>query len=295
MQQKNYFEIYPSEVAARKISKHLDTLIEKKPRVYRKTLLRYKQLAYLLLECVMKIVRMLQSEMLLSSNDAEFQELASDFDIEQIDELRDSVDSLGNLVDKKDSAEMKKLSSDTVKTYKAVFSHAAEMDFDYIEANECADLLNYWITRRFSGNNVNFKFQIKQLPIWATFVVIAYGKYRSIGHKVKFMTEFKTWCDSLESDDTNCWALPYQVFNMTKTLDPSNFTLDAMVIYDILINGCLYQLMDGKIPMDSAYIANLIKDYHPEYKKEVRTRFNHQKDLIEMIHLCPSHNVEESK
>ena len=295
MQRKDYYEIYPSEVAARKISKHLDNLIEDKPRVYRKTLLRYKKLAYLLLECVTKIVRMLQSELLLSSSDSEFQELSTDFDLEQFDELRESVDNLGNLMDRTDSADARRLAADTLKTYKAVFNRATTIDFGYIEANECAGLLDYWMTRRFSGTNTNFKFQIKQLPIWATFIIIAYGKYRSIGHKVKFMTEFKTWCDSLEGDDTNCWALPYTVFNMTKTIDPNNYTIDAMVIYDILINGCLYQLMDIKIPMDSAYIANRIRDYYPEYTMEVRTRFNHQQKLIDQLHLCPSCDVEEEQ
>jgi hypothetical protein len=238
---------------------------------------------------------MLQSELLLSSNDSEFQELATDFDLEQFDELRESVDNLGNLMDRTDSADARRLAADTLKIYKTVFNRATTIDFGYIEANECAGLLDYWMTRRFSGTNTNFKFQIKQLPIWATFIIIAYGKYRSIGHKVKFMTEFKTWCDSLEGDDTNCWALPYAVFNMTKTIDPNNYTIDAMVIYDILINGCLYQLMDIKIPMDSAYIANRIRDYYPEYTMEVRTRFNHQQKLIDQLHLCPSCDVEEEQ
>ena len=291
VKQPEYLEIYPSEVAARKISKHLDKMTAVKPRVYRKTLLRYKKLAQLLLECVSKIVRMIQSEMLLSSEDTEFQELVSDFDTEQIDELRDSVDNLGNLIDKKQSEETKKLSADTLKAYKSVFMQASTHDFGYYEVNECADLLGYWVSRRFSGTNPNFKFQIKQLPIWSTFIVVAYGKYHSIGYTQKFVKEFKSWCDELDDDISNCWALPYNVFNMTKMLDPDNFTVDAMVIYDILINEYLYQLVDQKIPMDSSYIAKFVKDYHPEKSYEVRTRFTKQKVLIEALSLHPT-NVD---
>ena len=291
MQRTKYLEIYPSEVAARKISKHLDTMNKVKPRVYRKTLLRYKKLAFLLIECVTKIVNMLQSEMLLSSEDTEFQELVSDFDIEQIDELRDSVDALGNLVEKKSTPEYKKLSVDTLNQYRTVFSQAASHNFGYVEANECAKLLDYWITKRFSGFNTNFKYQIKQLPIWSTFIVIAYGKYHSVGKSVKFVTDFKAWCDGLDSDTSNCWALPYNVFNMTKVLNADNFTMDAMVIYDVLIDGCLYQLIDGaknvKIPMDAAYVAKLVKEYHPDKAHEVRTRFTKQKELIDSLNLCP--------
>lgn len=286
-QPKDYLEIYPSEVAARKISKHLDKMAERRPRVYRKTLLRYKKLAYLLIECVTKIVRMLQSELLLSSESTEFQELVSDFDTEQIDELRNSVDDLGTLVDRQPSVESRRIAGDTLRQYKDVFNQAASMDFGYTEVNECAQMLNYWISRRFSGFNPNFKYQIKQLPIWATFIIIAYGKYHEVGETITFVNAFKEWCDNLDEDTSNCWALPYNVFNMTKVIDPSNFTVDAMIIYDILVNGCLYQLIDGKtkIPMDSSYIAKLLKEYCPDKAYAVRTRFNKQQELIESLAL----------
>ena len=294
VKQPDYLEIYPSEVAARKISKHLDKMTETKPRVYRKTLLRYKKLAYLLLECVIKIVRMLQSEMLLSSESTEFQELATDFDMEQIDELRTTVDDLGNLIDKKPTQESKKLCSETLSQYRSVFSQAADYDFGYAEVNECAQMLNYWLARRFSGINPNFKYQIKQLPIWATFIVIAYGKQHSTGNTIKFVQDFKEWCDSLDEDTSNCWALPYGIFNMTKVIEPGNFTVDAMVIYDILINGCLYQLMDCKIPMDPSFIAKLVKEYKPDKAHAVKTRFTKQAELIDFLCLhATNENVEE--
>lgn len=293
MKKHEYLEIYPSEVAARKISKHLDKMVTDKPRVYRKTLLRYKKLAQLLLECVAKIVRMIQSEMLLSSEDTEFQELVSDFDTEQIDELRDSVDNLGNLIDKKPSAEISRLSGDTIRVYKSIFNQAANQDFGYVEVNECAELLDYWITHRFSGLNPNFKFQIKQLPIWATFIIIAYGKNHSIGNTQNFVAQFKLWCDDLSSDTSNCWALPYDIFNMTKKINPSNFTLDSLVIYDILLNDCLYQLIDGKnkIPMDPSYIAKLVKEYRPDLKSDVRTRMTKQAELIERLQFHSTDNA----
>ena len=288
LKKHEYLEIYPSEVAARKISKHLDKMVTDKPRVYRKTLLRYKKLAQLLLECVAKIVRMLQSEVLLSSGDTEFQELVSDFDTEQIDELRDSVESLGSLLEKKPSNETKKLTTETLRAYRTTFGQAVNQDFGYIEVNECAELLNYWLVRRFSGINPNFKFQIKQLPVWASFIVIAYGKYHALGYTSKFVMDFKSWCDLLDSDDNNCWALPYNVFNMTKVIEPENFTVDAMVIYDILIEGCLSPLIDTAIPMNPSYIVNLLKSYRPDMAYEVRTRFTKQQELIERINLHPT-------
>ena len=268
-------------------------MLSVKPRVYRKTLLRYKVLAQLLLECVIKIVRMLQSEVLLSSSNAEFQELSTEFDTEQIEELKDSVTNLGNLIEKKPSSENRKIAGETLSTYKAVFNEAADHDFGYAEANECAKLLDYWIRRRFSGFNPNFKYQIKQLPIWATYIIVAYGKYHSVGGTIKFTNDFKTWCDELDNDASNCWALPYSIFSMTKDFNPNNFTLDSMVIYDILINGCLYKLMDIKIPMDSFYIAQAIKTYRPENSHDVITRFTKQRVLAETLNLHPTDAAEE--
>lgn len=293
MQRQKYLEIYPSEVAARKIRRHLEKMAEVRPRVYRKTLLRYKKLAYLLLDCVTRIVRMLQSEMLLSSADTEFQELASDFDTEQIDELKTSIDALEVLVDKKPTTESKNLASDTLKQYRSVFSQAARNDFGYVEVNECAEMLNYWLTRRFSGFNPNFKYQITQLPVWATFIIIAYGKYHHDGQSKQFIADFKKWCDELNSDKDNCWALPYNIFNMSKTVIPGNMTLNAVVIYDILMNGVLYQLIDVKVPMDSAYIAKLVKEYRPEYHRDVQTRFVRQQELIAAINLHLVSDVKE--
>lgn len=292
MQRQKYLEIYPSEVAARKISKHLDKMMEIKPRVYQKTLLRYKKLAYLLIECVSKIVRMLQSETLLSSSSSEFQELGSDFDIEQISELKASIDSLGDLVDKKPTTDSGKIAGETLRKYKEVFHQASASDFGYIEVNECAGLLDYWITRRFSGFNQNFKFQITQLPLWATFVVIAYGRYRSIGDTSKFVSDFKQWCDELDNDPSNCWVLPHNVFNMTRTINANNFTLDAMVIYDLLIKGCLYSLTesDVKYPLDPFMVAKLVKEYRPDLSHSVRTRFTRQAALIEQLNL---HSTED--
>lgn len=297
MQQPEYLEIYPSEVAANKISKHLDKMLETRPRVYRKTILRYRKLAYLLLECVTKIVKLLQTDemqtaMLLSSASSEFEEI---IDADQVDELRASVDDLSNLIDKAPSRESRKLAGDTIKKYKSVFAQAAERDFGYIEPNECAYLLNYWITKRFSGVNSNFKYQIKQIPIWSTYIVIAYGKYHSLGYSGKFMQEFKEWCDSLDSDLHNCWALPYNVFNMTKVVDPTNFTEDAMIIYDMLIDGCLYQLVDAKIPMDAAYVAKLVKEYHPDKAHNVRTRITKQAKLASILNFRSSSDAVEEE
>ena len=72
---------------------------------------------------------MLQSEMLLSSADNEFQELISDFDTEQIDELRSSLDDLGNLIDKKPSSESKKVAVDTLRQYTAVFEQVVVTEY----------------------------------------------------------------------------------------------------------------------------------------------------------------------
>lgn len=293
MKKHEYLEIYPSEVAARKISKHLDRMLADRPRVYRKTLLRYRKLAQLLLDCASKIIKMLQSELLLSSGDTEFQELVSDYDVEQIEELRSSVESLDNFV-KPTTTSIGKLGADAVRSYKDKFKQASEFDFGYVEVNECAEILNTWISKRFSGDNPNFRFQPKEIPNWAAFIVIAYGKNHASGNAKNFMNQFYAWCDSLENID-NTWALPTTVYRMTQHINPNDLTMDAVVIYDILMNECLYQLVGNKVklPMNSGYIVDLVKEYRPDLKSAVRTRISRQSQLLDELHFIPSNTLSE--
>lgn len=76
LKKKKYLEIYPMEVAAKKINNLLDAMLEHKPNMYAKTRERYRSLAKLLLVCVDKISRLLQEDMLDTKNETdEFEEL----------------------------------------------------------------------------------------------------------------------------------------------------------------------------------------------------------------------------
>lgn len=289
-----FLEIYPSEKAAEKISQHLDAMLGAKPKVYRKTLLRYKALAKVLLDCVAKIMRLLEEETLISSCDSEFQELTNENANELLDQLNDlqsKVNNYSKFVGTQTELNKSNVTflsnADTFKLYGEVVSSGSIINYGYGEVNECAELIQYWFSRRFCQNNSNFKFQIKQLPSWIQYIVIAYGKACFEGNSDGFAAGFKNWCNSVVSDTTNTWALPYNVFDIMKKPRGEHFTLHALVIYDLLMSKHYYLLTDAntEIKPDPLFIADKVRTYHPELEDSVKKRIAKRAELIELIHL----------
>ena len=298
MKKYKCYEIYPSEKAAQKILQHLEVMLGTKPKIYRKTLLRYKALATVLLQCVAKILKLLEEETLISSCDSEFQELTNDNVNELLDQLSDlqsSVNNYSKFVDAQ--SELHKNSSiylsnaDTFKLYGEVISSGADVNYGYFEINECANLLSYWFTHRFCQNNPNFKYQLKQLPSWIQYIVIAYGKACADGTSAGFVEGFKHWCNSIVSDMTNTWAVPYNVFDIMKKPVGDHFTLQALVIYDVLMSQHYFTLVEAnmEIKPDPLFIADKVRIYHPESEHLVKKRISKRAELIELLHLHEVH------
>lgn len=302
MQLKKYKfqEIYPYEKAAAKILQHLDAMLGAKPKLYRKTLVRYKTLGMVLLECEFKILRLLEEETLISSCDSEFQELTNENANEwlaQLTDLQAKVNSYSKFVDSQ--AELNQSKSDrqflsnaeTFKLYDRVITSGADINYGYQEVNECAELIHYWFKMRFGLGNPQFKYQIKQLPSWIQYIIVAYGKACSEGTSDIFVTGFRNWCNSLVDDLNNTWAIPYNVFDIMKKPRGEYFTLHALMIYDLLMSKHYYLLTDAntEIKPDPLFIADKVRTYHPELEDSVKKRIAKRTELLELIHL---HAVE---
>ncbi len=296
MKKYKCYEIYPSEKAAQKISQHLDTMLGTKPKIYRKTLLRYKTLATLLLQCVSKILKLLEEETLISSCDSEFQELTNENANELLDQLIDiqsKVSNYSKFVDsqtelnltKSDISYMSKTA--TFKLYDEVIHSGEFINYGYEEVNTCAELIAYWFKMRFGMTNPDFKYQIRQLPSWIQYIVIAYSKACADGSASAFVSGFKHWCDSIVEDTNNVWAIPYNVFDIMKKPKGEYFTLHALIIYDILLSAHYYQLVDAntEIRLDPLFIADMVKTYHPDMEDMVKTRITKRRDIAEFINL----------
>ena len=290
-----YLEIYPSEVAAQKISGHLDKMLEDPPKVYRKTLKRYQKLAILLLDCVDKINRLIQQEALLSSESSEFDELSypDSGQIERkLEEVQSKSKETSNFLSKDvklADASSSSVNRQTISKYAEVFNEGAEISFGVSEVDDCARLINSWFTSRFipKRKNTNFKYQIAQLPLWTAYIVVAYGKHRADGTLNEFKLVFDSWLNSIETDMNNCWALPVNVYSLLKNASNQDYTLDAVAIYDILMERCYYKLTESNVAirLDPNIIAIAVKQHNPELSNLVSMRFSSPDVLRSKVNL----------
>lgn len=290
-----YLEIYPSEVAGKKIAEHLDKMLKNPPKVYRKTLKRYEKLAILLLDCVDKINRLLQQEALLSSGTSEFDELSTDDSAEIEAKLQqiqanshETSEFLKKNIDLPDTTSSKS-NKQTIAQYAEVFREGSTLHFGYAEVDDCAKLMNEWYTARFVPKlkNPNFKYQITQLPVWSAYIVLAYGKHHAEGNLSAFKQRFNNWIQSVQTDMNNCWALPSEVYSLIKNISPQDCTLDAVAIYDILMEKCYYKLTESNvaIKMDPNLIAMLVKSNSKELSDPISMRFINPEVLITQAEL----------
>lgn len=277
-----YLEIYPSEVAAKKILAHLEHVLKEKPKVYKKTLLRYKKLAEILILCLDKINKFIESETLLASDDTEFDELskASDDNIE----LKNST-SIQRIEDF-DSVHTHSLknNSSIISTYSTILQTSTNIDFGYEEVNQCAKLINMWFQARIpkSGKDSDFRYNINQIPLWISHIIITYGYYFDQGKVYDLEQEFTYWCNEIKEDPHNTYRVPYCVYNTVRSEDPKTFTLAAVLISDILAEKCYYSLNDI-IKVDNTDVISVVKANNSGLSKAIRTRINHQNELLDTL------------
>lgn len=314
LKQEKYTDIRPSEVAANKIHRHLEHQLATMPRTYKKTLIRYKDLAYLLIDCLDMILKYLTRELLSSSGDDEFNELTdtsnaiyADDDIveirrklEESTNLLDTYDKLTNrnsiitkLPTSKDATDNDKINTSAMaKLYAEVLDSAAKVDYGYAEINECAKMINYWYNTRIAYMASHHKaYNIAQLPNWICHIILMYGKYHANGQPTFFINSLKQWCDNANEDFSNKYAIPKDITNLGKSSYMNDYTPDALVMYDILMEkGFLPLVTEDKtiVPMDPNYIVNLTKEHNPTLDKMIKTRFTKQAKYIKDIGLTPS-------
>lgn len=293
------YGIRPSEVAANKIQRHLQDLLTKRPKVYRRTLTRYVDLAYILLDCIDKILKFLTSELLSASSDKEFDELTpsaeDNADIMAIREklqnttnLLDSYSQLGKRFNSSEEPNKSYNNAEIIKTYGNTFSQGSMINTGYKEVNQCADLINYWYITRIQYMTIRHRaYQNLQIPVWVGYIVVMYGKAHANGMQDEFVKWFKSWCDNANNDFSNKYAVPKELTLLKKHLYPNDLTLDALIIYDILLDKCYSDLtsLDLTVKLDANFIVTLIKEYLPEYKTIIQTRFSKQMDYIDQINL----------
>ena len=288
-------EIARVQLHADKINRQLDCVLSDNPHLYAKTQHKYKDLAISLLDSVNKITSILEVDSLsqLDDKSAEFDgiDFATDDLAAALDRAHDNIDALTSFVSPDSVNNINKL---TLQRYGSLLEVASSHDFGYVEANDCAYLLNMWFRERFTNNaSSNFKYNVAYLPNWITSIILTYGKYLHNHDISSFSLSMNKWCHSLASSKS-VWAVPYEVHAMSKSSTPHDYTVEAVLIGDLLMDDVLYLLTEEHEPDIAANlscypVASIVKANNPALLPTIKTR------LANRSKLCKAHNLTISE
>lgn len=131
--------------------------------------------------------------------------------------------------------------------YRAHLHTLSKSTGPYSAATECACLIWRWFETRFIesfNQHKLFKYNIRRLPSWIQAIVIVYGKHLMLGDIDEFIADFNSWCSSiLYSKDALKYAVPYEVYKFDVNPQPSDLSLSAVVLWDVLLDMGLDKLV----------------------------------------------------
>lgn len=278
METPKYISIYPIETAAKKISDMLDMILEQKPRLYGKTKARYNDLTVSLLSSVEKISKITQEDALSTQSDDEFNELASaGFDIGVDSALKSAQQEIAAA--KSFSSRSDDNSFVDLKYIDTVFAELNSIDFGWKEVNHCARLLQRWYHSRFIEHPVT-SCNYSYLGDWVHKFIIQFGYHCSVNSCDNFETSLIAWCDRLAFSDIK-YAQPWFIFQTFKSGGPEEYTLQAVLINDMIYDKCLCKLTSTYPMFDSMEVSRLVKSKNPALTPKINSRFAKQHELIE--------------
>lgn len=292
-----YIEVPRLQTQADKIDKQLSVVLSQKPQMYAKTKERYKDLAISLLSSVEKIASILEIDSLasLDNKSSEFSDTKVDVSdlSDALKHTTDKIESYTSFVSTDFSSLSNNINKETLRRYGQVLEQASNHDFKYAEANECAYILNRWFKARFSNpyKDSVFKYNIAYIPEWISDIIILYGKYHSNDNTSSFMDMMTSWCDKLSNQSK--WAVPYEVHNLAKSIEPSSYTMNAVLIGDILMDELLYLLTESNSPdiaanLECYPVASKVKANNPSLLPLIRTRIVNRESLAKQYKLTVS-------
>lgn len=173
-----------------------------------------------------------------------------------------------------------------LKSYTSAISHVADIKFHHKEVSCCANLLWYWFNNRFiiNGRADGFVYNMKRFPIWIRDIVILYGNAIHDKSYHKFDQTFRSWVDRLSSSDCK-YAVPFEVYDFGKSIDASKLTLDAVVLWDILVDSGLSEICTQSTddPYLSTYsVYDLCSKLNPELLNDYRNYLEYP-EMIDVL------------
>ena len=268
-----YNRLHSLSDTAEKVLRLADDVVENRPQVqYAKTKQRYQDIVTNLMKSVNKMLPLVEEGLLIPDETSdEFNELSNLID--KINETAQNTPS-ADLTAKIQSTNKRK--DNIFVLFDSVFADAANTEFGYEEVDMCAKSLYRWFHARFIMHPGVYK--TTELSNWVRNFIIAFGKASHNNTLYDLESHIENWCQKLETETVK-YAVPYQIYKMDKHKDISEYTLESVLIGDILFSDCLYRLTKQELPnsqivLDSLAVANFVRNKNKSLASEIRTRFS---------------------
>lgn len=288
-------DIYSAEGHVQKLLTYVEDLQHARPKMYATTKGRLRDLASTCQKIVHVISNIIEQEILDESSN-EFEQYTDTNVIKSLDLMEREMAQLRKFVSGNQTIDIhpkaecssqskQKISSSSRKRIISCYGNTLSeltQACPYPTVADCAKLLWNWFDCRFlqaTPTKNSFHYNIHRLPFWVCDIVIAYGKHTERGTQLQFIREFNDWCESLTIGQSNKYAVPYEIYQIDANLMPSDMTLTAVVLWDVLFdNGldhlCIKDNVDVYLSEDMLYkrcskiSSNLLDDYR-NYKDDI--------------------------
>ena len=240
-------DIYSAEAHVKKLLAYVQSLADTKPRMYGKSKERLKEVAMICKQIIFVISEIVQEEV-LCDDISEFGESNSEVNA-VLDEMQEQLAKLREFTsydDKQDSStttsklkpvERKRI----IKAYRLALKKVAEADSGFECADECAKMLYDWFEVRFiKTSSSGFRYNIRRIPGWIRDFVMLYGYAVHDGSRSEFKSRFYSWLDDIRNSESQSrYAVPYDVYQFNRSPDADKVSLEAAVIWDIMLDNGL--------------------------------------------------------
>lgn len=258
-------DVYTAKIQIGKLLEYVENIADSRPKMYKKSINRWKEIAETCQQVVRVISEIVQEEILeddiedhVTSNTAHEIQSMIMYMKNEIDQIKDFVsypsnttpDIPKNIVSAPNSNSKNKIPKEdrreAIAKYKDVLSKLPNKVKDYPSAYECAMLIWRWFDSRFMQStqiHTQFRYNIRRIPNWIIDIVIVYSNHLIEGDSDEFIHSFNDWCDSLLDPSSDCnFAVPYEVFKVDTDSDKSDVSLTSVVLWDILVDLGLSEL-----------------------------------------------------
>lgn len=289
-------EIYSAEACVKKLLNYVQDLAQKKPNMYAKSKERLRGLA-LTCEQVVSVISDILEEEILSRDIDEFDNSSNTDLVSMFKSIRSDVDKLEKFVtfdtNPESNSNTSVLSTNTRRAILTKYGNTlrtlSEKYIEYVPVSDCAKLLWNWFDTRFfktAKTSPNFKYNIRRIPRWICCIVILYSKHLSEGTQDIFVSDFNSWCESLNYSQSNSkFAVPYEVYQLDKSLNPDLLTLTAVVMWDILLDSGLSKMCTDD--ENDLYLQDtFIYDLCVKHKPNILDDYVNYHTSMEILHEC---------